>query len=286
MSKVVASAIPIVVIHRGYSWYLPYTLRQVRLFNPRSPIYLVTDQKRLLLRRLAKVVPMGDHLAAGQEFERHYKHLSHNEIEFEKFCFVRWFVLQSVMKERRLERCFYLDSDVLIYANLQDVGENFAQAKLTVNFEQGPYCTYVNCLSNLEGYCGHITELFTEHFEEMSADFASWKQAGLNGGISDMHALKSYVKASGTTVADTAEIIDDSCFDSYIHQADGFEMKDGVKAVQWRDGIPYVRHLESGKLIRFHSLHMQGTFKNLILTHYSKPTWDTKIIGLYNRLFS
>lgn len=34
----------IIFIHKGNSWYLPYTLYQAHVTNPESPIYLIGDK--------------------------------------------------------------------------------------------------------------------------------------------------------------------------------------------------------------------------------------------------
>jgi hypothetical protein len=42
--------------------------------------------------------------------------------------------------------------------------------------------------------------------------------------------------------------------------------------------------LESGKRIRFHSLHLQGNSKGLILSLNTLARWPRFLIRLYNRL--
>ncbi|MEO7799471.1 MAG: hypothetical protein ABIY47_17280 [Opitutaceae bacterium] len=274
---------PIVIIHRGYSWYLPYTLRHARLYNPTSPLFLVTDQKRSFLKLFARNLPLQDHMQEADAFSKIYTHLSHNQPAFELFCFQRWFVLHSVMAALELDHCFYLDTDVLVYSNLSAVRPAFAAADMTLNFKQGPYSTFINNCSALRGFCEYITRLFTHHTVEMAADFETWKRAGVPGGISDMHALRKYAESSPLRTVDTAEVKDGACFDNVFHESDGFEMKDGIKQIEWRNGIPYGRRTRDREKIRFHTLHMQGNSKGYILSYQSKLGWMTRMIGLYNR---
>jgi hypothetical protein len=275
---------PIILIHRGYSWYLPYTIRQAKVMNPDSEILLVTDQPRKFLRLFARCVPMGEHITEANEFAKIYTHLSPNEPGFELFCFQRWFVLYSVMHSLGLDHCFYLDSDVLLYSNVTAVRRSYSNADLTVNFEQGPHSTFINRLGPLRGFCDYITKAFTHDTAEMAADYARWQREKVWGGISDMHVLKTYVRNSAVRVADTGQIVEGACFDETIHVSSGFEMRDGIKAIDWRGGKPYARHLATGEMIRFNSLHMQGNSKWRILPFHSRG-WQSWLIGVYNRFF-
>lgn len=278
------SGCPIIVIHKGYSWYLPYTLQQARFWNPQSEIILVTDQHRLFLKLFALCIPLKPHMKEGNAFREIYTHLSPNEAEFELFCFQRWFVLHSVMCSLELDHCFYLDSDVLLYSEITQLRTRYP-AKLTVNFEQGPHSTYINDLSSLRGFCDYINRAFTDHTAEMATDYAEWQRQGLWGGISDMHVLKGYVRDSSLQIADTADIVEGACFDQTVHVSSGYEMNNGIKAIDWRGGIPHVRYTPTGEIVRFHSLHMQGNSKWRILDFHSGQTWRTFLTRLYNRIF-
>jgi hypothetical protein len=278
-----AHDVTIVLTHRGYSWYLPYTLLRARVSNPRARILLITDQKSALLSRFAEIVPLDEHRREADAFAALYRHLSHNSHAFELFCFQRWFILHSVARQRGIERCFYLDSDVLLYGNLSDIEKHYRSVQMTVNFEQGPYSCFINSRAVLGAFCDYITTLFRDHADQMAADFEGWKQAGLNGGISDMHALKLFIRDHGIRASDTSEIVDDATFDTVIHESNGYATAGGRKQVTWENGQPFVHHLALQKKIRFHTFHMQGDSKALILDYHRLSGFWPFVIGLYNR---
>lgn len=277
-------SIPIVLTHRGYSWYLPYSLCQARASNPRARVLLITDQRPPLPRRFAEIVSLRDHWREAEDFARIYTHLSPNSYNFELFCFQRWFVLNSVMVQLALDRCFFLDSDVLLYSDLTEVDQSYRAVDMTVNFEQGPYSCFINRAATLRDFCDYINLLFRNHTAAMEADYRQWQQAGLHGGISDMHALKHFIRERGIQVMDTSEIVNDATFDTVIHESNGYETRDGQKAVIWRKNIPFVTHLARPKPVRFHTLHMQGNSKASILTHHRLGRFRSLAIGVYNRL--
>jgi hypothetical protein len=278
-----AHEVTIVLTHRGYSWYLPYTLRRARASNPHARIILITDQKSVLLSRFAELVSLKDHLQEAEAFASLYKHLSPNPYDFELFCFQRWFLLNSVAKKHGIGRCFYLDSDVLLFSDLSQIEKHYRAVQMTVNYEQGPYSCFINSRAVLSAFCDFMMILFRDHHVQMAADYRSWQEAGSNGGISDMHAMKHFIKAQGIKVSDTSEIVNDSTFDTVIHEANGYATTNGRKIVQWENGHPYVLHLALQKKILFHTFHMQGSSKALILDYHQLGRFWPFVIGLYNR---
>jgi hypothetical protein len=278
-----AHDITIVLTHRGYSWYLPYTLLRARASNPHARILLITDQKSALLSRFAEIVPIDEHFKEAAAFASLYQHLSPNPYDFELFCFQRWFILHSVARQRGIERCFYLDSDVLLFSDLSQIEKHYRSVQMTVNYEQGPYSCFINSRAVLSDFCDFMVTLFRDHHARMAADYQGWRQAGLTGGISDMHAMKHFIRDHGIKVSDTSEIVDDATFDTVIHEANGYATADGRKVVEWENGHPCVLHLARQKKIRFHTFHMQGSSKALILDYHRLGGFWPFVIGLYNR---
>src|SRR5437870_5654360 len=125
-------SIPIVFFHKGDAWYLWYTLRQARLTNPEAPIYLLGDVHCRRYDRFAEFVDLRPYDAAAREFAGLYVHLSTNHADFELVCFQRWFVLREFMREKGLDRCVYLDSDVMAYTDLAGEFGRFAEKDLTL----------------------------------------------------------------------------------------------------------------------------------------------------------
>ena len=85
-----------------------------------------------------------------------------------------------------------------------------------------------------------------------------------SGGICDMTLLNQYYQRNSDKIAQTSDIIENSVYDANINASHGFEMRDGIKNIFWIDGKPYCKHLESGKNIKFNSLHFQGYAKRLM----------------------
>ncbi|MEB0262773.1 MULTISPECIES: hypothetical protein [unclassified Mucilaginibacter] len=56
--------------------------------------------------------------------------------------------------------------------------------------------------------------------------------------------------------------------DTSLHNADGYEMENGIKKIYWQNNLPFCKLESSGKLIRFAALHYQGHEKYLMAKHY------------------
>jgi hypothetical protein len=57
---------------------------------------------------------------------------------------------------------------------------------------------------------------------------------------------------------------DGSYWDANIHLSEGFEVSEGRKRVRFEGRVPYCRHLETGRDVRFNCLHFQGGAKKHI----------------------
>lgn len=86
----------IVFIHRGYSPYLEFSLRQAAAASPESEIVLLGDARNdrfPLVRHVDTAKP----LFAGVGLGAAYRHRSTNGEAFERACFDRWLVLEAFL---------------------------------------------------------------------------------------------------------------------------------------------------------------------------------------------
>ncbi len=129
--------------------------------------------------------------------------------------------------------------------------------------------------------------------------FADLKARGSQGGVSDMLLLGRFAEEKG--IQEGVRITDRQCLCHNINDSEGlFEMQDvwpspiaralasltsflrrhhlqtieyvvsyvtqphRVKAIEWREGLPYGTLRDSGDVVRLHSLHFAGRAKRLI----------------------
>jgi hypothetical protein len=260
--------LPLVFIHYRNSPYLPFVFAQARLWSPGSPILLIGDETNEGYP-FAAHVNMGRYAASAEAFRAVYRHLSPNGANYELFCFVRWFLLRDFMREYGIERCVHVDSDVLLYVDVNRERANWADYDLTL--VRG-YCAgnmFVNGRRAIDELCDAIMDLYTGPGAAARLDAIYAERQRTGEGISDMVPLRAFYDANRNRVGEMTGLRPDgSWWDANIHLAEGFETADGRKRVTFRDRRAYCRQAETGRDVRFNCLHFQGGAKRHIEPAY------------------
>ena len=86
------------------------------------------------------------------------------------------------------------------------------------------------------------------------------------GGVCDMTFWGELRKFDDPTmIGEISGIHDGTTFDHSICSPDFFEFQNNMKNITWIDGLPYCKNMFLDKMIRFNSLHFQGShMKNLM----------------------
>ncbi len=260
--------ITLIFIHRSPSWYLYYSVKQARKFNPRADIVVLTDQPELRLKPYARVLPLSAYWSPADAFEKIYRHLSFNSRDFELFCFQRWFVLADYIRQHRPDRIVHLDSDVLVYQDLDADFPRFAACDLALVGFQGPFSLFLPRPALVGEFCAHITHLFTHEHEALARKYETWRAANPYTAVSDMHALHDFVARRQLRTADLAVPHDHAAYDNVVHEADGYVTQDGIKVLEWISDRPHARRLSDQALIRLNTLHCQGPSKARMLSFF------------------
>jgi hypothetical protein len=263
-----ALGVPIVFIHQGDSPHLVYALAQAAASNPSSRVILLGDDANNR-HPLVEHHRFADYFVAAAAFGRVYQHYSTHPESFELICFQRWFVLNEFMTKQRIEQCVYLDSDVLLYADVTSDMKKFRLFDFTLCWNSIGCVCFVNRRQGLEQLCRFMTDAYTKKdpytYDRMLAHFATRLKHDLKGGVCDMTALQMYNERHFGSIGEASHVIDGSVYDPNINVPQpGFEMENDVKKVIWQDGVPYGTFLATGERVRFNSLHFNGRAKALM----------------------
>lgn len=242
-------------------------MEQARIWNPRSPIYLITDQPAQNYPGVM-VVPVSSYAESAVEFQKHYVHMSSNPVELELVCLQRWLVLSELLKQLPYTRCFVMDSDVLLYSDLTEVHRRYAGYDFTLTHQSSPGECFFD-VPLLHTFAQLVMETFREKrnyaWYLLQAIYRHTVDSGSPGGISDMPMLNIFSQGYAGRWLDTMHIVEDATFDHHVNTGvPGFEMEGGRKKITWIHQQPYGFHLKQQRLIRFLSLHFQGGAKFLI----------------------
>lgn len=255
--------LPIVFIHRGDDDYLAYSLYQAKVSNPNSPVFLLGKAANAKYDS-AGIYPvnMDEYMKTAGEFARVYKHIHFMPYDYNLFCFQRWFVLRDFMKRHGIPKCCYIDSDVMLYTDVNNPRfSNFTMEFVWTNFVE---------LDLLESFC----QFATNHFRNLTlfGNLISYTQKKKSDHVRNGMPLITDMVMGSLFLEQfphyqlTYGMYGDAIFDGNIQYTGGMESLDGKKKVYLLDGILYARDMATNKYIRLYSLHFQGK----IMKHYMK----------------
>lgn len=263
--------IPVIFTHTGNALYLQIALLQAKK-TCGDNVFLLGDEKNNLSPAHHCNISSIENSHIYLEFKQYFKNLSPNSYEYELFCFKRWFLILEFLKKNNFDECFCVDSDVLIYKDLntlKDVFQNkdFSLIRLLGKFA-GPQCSYFKTTS-LEKYCNFILNFYKNRFFELENLYAQFKSEKNISGISDMVLLALYAEENPDSYIDfDYDEKRNYCFDENISCPAGFEFKNGKKNVIFKNNIPIIKRADSKKEVEFYMLHFQGSSKK-VMEQYS-----------------
>ena len=256
--------IQVVIVQMNSVPYLKPVLATARKFNSR--VVLIGNEQAGEASEPAEFVRFEPLAQEAAYFQQIYQHLSTNPYGFELFCFQRWFVLQEYLESQRLDLCFAMDSDVLLYA---DAGAEFREAfdhDYAFTLVQGTIgCSSYFTRGGLADFCRFVRETYENktapRFAYLLNTAAEFQKSRRAGGICDMTLFRLYALESKARIGEMCSVIDGSTCDHNINVSDGYETAGAVKKIYPRGGRPYCKSLDHGGLIRFKTLHFQGEAK-------------------------
>ena len=279
---------PIVVIHKGCPDYLNIVLAQAHKHNPDSPLVLLGDSSNA---HLVRKIPGLEHelfqYDSGDSvgFAKVYQHQSGLDEDFERICFQRWILLRDLMRRRNWNQLLHLDSDVLLFSNIEQVGKRFDNSVMTLApwfGDNSRWCGHTNFINQpdaLDQFVDFIFKLYTtdegKRLREKSYNETGW--------ISDMTCLGLFRQQTSLSIADLRQIIDGAIFDDFIASTQDIYEKANrwfrkrMKRIIFKDGVPYCRLKESGERIRLLSIHFQSPVKYMI-KHFAKEKLDVSTL--------
>lgn len=275
----------IVFIHKGDAPYLHFALQQARISNPDIPITLLGTAP---LAAPLQQFPLDDLEGAdARSFQQHYSHQSSNSLQFELFCYLRWFALYEYMCRKSLDYVWHFDSDVLVYSRMASASSLVASeatcgflipAQESVDWTASGHASFWS-REMLKEFCDFCTRSYSEarllnRYKEKWNFHLRFK---IPGGICDMTALYLFWESRKDQIVNLARVHDNSVFDLAISHPGGSEhhqflMSGSRKRVRFRQKQPYFRLTRNHAFVRAHCLHFQGTAKDF-MPFYFRGNW-------------
>lgn len=278
-------SIPIFFIHKGNPFYLQYSLAQARYTHPDSTIYLIGDETNNKFPFVTHLKYI-DYFKEASEIAKVYVHTSDNLFEYDLFCFQRWMVLADVVKELGINDCIYIDSDVLLYSNLNFLATDYSDKKMAYCFGGSPHVTYFSLERSVQDFADYLSymlhnihllanykdlfkgcnELFHTNLPPISGDAVP--------AFEDMTILQCYFVDNLNDIQNLY-LVDkrNSTFDSNFNCAHGYQLAANGKhkEIKWINKQPYCYNTDFKKWVLFNGIHFQGGAKRMMPLNTTYP---------------
>ena len=263
--------VPVIFIHKGDSYYLRDSLWQAKQHNSRVILIGDVDKKYEGI----EYHDMSPYLKEASYFKIIYQHIAENNYNYELFCFQRWFVLKEFMRVHNISRCFYADSDVMLYCNVTQEEKHFFQHDVVLLISSaGVYSGGISfwSLSVLEDFCFFLISYY-ENKENLTKWIKWFNGPRVKGtGVCDMTIFTEYARArKNLVIPNIRGVVEGATFDHHINTDEGgiYKMvevsgKRKIKEIKWDGCFPYGYNFSLKQLIRFKTLHFQGGSKDLM----------------------
>lgn len=266
--------IPVIFIHKGYQDYLRYTIEQS---NKNNQVFLIGDTDPKIKDLDFNYIT--DYFNGCDDFKHHYQHLNTTPVDYEIFCYQRWFILKNFMEKNNINTVFYCDSDVMLFTNVTKEWEKFNQYDMTLLHRTAAIASFIT-IDGIRSLCNLIMSTYKNkdsyNYKKIESHFNVRRDCGLPGGVCDMTLLELFHYCSDCgggpgKVGEMMQIINDTTYDHNINVPDqDFEFNGTHKNFKITDGVPYIYNKRLGRVIKFNSLHFQGSSKNLIKSVYDE----------------
>lgn len=257
----------IVIIHMGFAKYLLYVLRQIKITNPNSEIFLISDKENKKYSKYSTFVDISKiQSLESKSFKENYIHLGKSSPNYEMFCMLRWIILRDFMREYNIKECLHIDSDILIFSDLNKALNPFSNYKISLAHNLA-LTMHIKDIKILDEFSKYLLFKYTNENELNKLKDMYYKTDRINNGvagsISDMDISREFFSNIKEPIGDLSEIVNDSIFDSAIVYGEPeFEMlkkgKYKLKKIFFENKIPFCNYRlnEENKKIKFHSLHL------------------------------
>ena len=95
-----------------------HCLHQAAEWCRETPIFFIADRDPGVEKPI-EFISYCSYASITERFEKIYRHSGSNDPRYNRFCIERWFVIKKIMQERGITQCIHLDSDVMVFSDLE-----------------------------------------------------------------------------------------------------------------------------------------------------------------------
>ena len=276
---------PIILIHRGDSFYLAHTIAQARSSNPESRLILLGDRSNSFYLGVEHH-RYEDYFDEAREFAKlfTYEYFPNYQYPWILFCHQKYFALRDFVGAHGIDKFLLIDSDVLLYEPIQACFRHYSGARMTVSCpETGPVAHAAFAVVNDSTVIGELCTLYTEMF---SQSVSQLRESTATTMFYEMVGLFLLMKKNRYGVLNTYFEEANFAINHSILEDPRFEYADARVRIDWEEGKPMA--IKRGTAQRKHlpALHFHGKAKYVIKSHLQLKGLRLRVEHLLNRIHS
>lgn len=282
---------PIVIIHKNIREYFKICIEQAHFSSPKSRIIVLGNTPSLAQEfDYIEYYNIDEYFNLAKDFEKHYKHFSCNDYEYELFCIQRWFILYEFMSRNNIEHVLHIDSDVLLYT---DFSKEEEYIKLVQQHDYtffdivgSMHTSFINSKEIIKKFLDFTIELyhnpeFLTKASELNTSGKSFSIQNISSAtinfppVSDMTLWLLFSHSKGVKALDTLNPINDTLINLNIEDLNPlythFAIEDKELLFVFFDekNTPWTIDKKSKKFLKMYTLHFQGSNKKGLMKKYS-----------------
>jgi hypothetical protein len=251
--------------------YLHNAIEQVRVFNPQAEILLITEDAEDVsaLTRLGIVHRRTAEFPSPELdlFRKTYRHISCFKEKYERFVLDRWFMTETLRRQRPDRTYIMQDSDVAVFGEVSKLLPSLPECPIVMS-GPNPHFTFIR--GSIGEFLTFILDYYTDEERLMVARnlFEERRNSSNIYNLGEMTLLFEFLEKSPSMQmfnTDTPY----GYVDTNLHMPEGFDFmqlrRRPRKMVRWRieEGrvIPYF--LRNGQATRAFIVHFQGPGKRV-----------------------
>jgi hypothetical protein len=257
---------PLILIHYGNSSYLPYVVQLARRFNPEKEIILLGDEHNRYLTSFGiSHYPFAllRHSAELNYFDELYPRIvnaRYPKFTWAQFVLQRWFIINTFIKEQKIERFWTFDSDNFILTDLQQYERAFSQYDCTSQCSGRCMNGFVSSSTIVQRYIDKINGLLSD--DDYVRSWQARYDADPSLFYNEMEAFAVFVEQERIRNLHLAQIHNGAMFDDSITYENGMEICQRtikgrrVKKLYMHGGAIHCKHRASNAFIMMNNLNL------------------------------
>jgi hypothetical protein len=251
--------------------YLHNAIEHVRVFNPHAEILLITEDAE----DVSALKPFGIVHRRTAEFpspeldlfRKTYRHISCFKEKYERFVLERWFMTETIRRERAERTYVMQDSDVAVFGDASKLLPILPDCPIVMS-GPNPHFTFIR--GSIDEFLRFILDYYADEERLMVAKnlFEERRNSSNIYNLGEMTLLFEFLeKSKSMQMFDTSTL--HGYVDTNLHMPEGFDFmqlrRRPRKKVRWQIEeervVPYF--LKSGQTARAFIVHFQGPGKRV-----------------------